>query len=373
MILGLLAIVSLPENAGAQTMRQREVQTRSGSFRVRFNRVEGLFLGYRLKGGPKTRESVKLFVEAGYGLHNASPRWEAGLAYVGDRVSATAAVFDRTESADVEPIPTNENSLFSLIFKGDDRNYFRAKNGFEAQSTYRLRPRLHLFGVLSAYAYESMPVETEWSLFYPNRRFRANPEVRPGDLERLALGFIADTRVKSPIFRSAWYVKAVYERGFRAFDYHGAILTIKRYQKLRFGNQAIVLRARVGTRESAAEQHRFHLGGVSTLRGYGTKAFFGNRMILINGDYLFRGDLFSRLPGLHLLNLILFVDTGWISPELPHKHLFHGFQDVNLHDFKTNAGLAVAFSQQLFRINVARRFDGTSDPWTVSVRLMRAL
>ena len=375
LILSLLAIFLLYEEARAQTKDQKELRQLSRSVRLRHNRVEGLFLGYRIEGSPKTGDSITLFAESGYGLHSRSFRWEAGAEWRGDRVTTTATAFDRTESPNREFIRTEGNSISSLLFKGDYRSYYRAKNGFETKTIYRLRPSFHLLGSFTAFAYESMPVETEWSILYPDKRFRANPEVRPGNFGRIQFGFIADTRAKSPIFRNAWFLKGVYERGFREFSYDGIILTVKRYQKVIFGNQAFVLHARVGTRESSAEQHRFYLGGVGTLRGFGIKEFFGNRMILINWDYLFRGDLFSRLPirALHLLNLILFVDTGWISPQLRDKHLFEGFQDVCLQDFETDAGLALAFSQQLFRINVARRLDKNSDPWTFSLRLMRKL
>ena len=371
----MLAIFSLHGEASAESKDQKELLHLSRSVRVRHNRVEGFFLGYRIKGSSKTWDSVTLFAESGFGLHSRSPRWEAGVEYRGDRATITATAFDRTESPECDLIRTRENTLFSLLFKGDYRNYFRAKNGFETKTIYRLRPSFQLLGSFSAYTYESMPVETEWSILYPDRQFRANPEVRPGNFGRIQFGFIADSRVKSPIFRNAWYLKGIYERGFREFSYDGILLTIKRYQKVIFGSQAFVIHARIGTRESSAEQHRFYLGGVSTLRGFGIKEFFGNRMILINWDYLFRGDLFSLLPirGLHLLNLILFVDTGWITHQLSHKRLFDGFRDVSLRDFKTDAGLAIAFSQQLFRINVARRLDRRSDPWTFSLRLMRKL
>ena len=295
--------------------------------------------------------------------------------YKGRKATLSIAFFDRTETEDREIIRTVENTLFALLFKGDYRDYFRAKNGFEAKGTYRYRPKLLLTGRLAAFTYASLPIETEWSLFRRNRAFRANPAVRPGDAGLLQIGFVIDTRVRSPLFRNAWTLVGIYERGFREFGYNGLVLVGKRYQKVIFGNQAFVFQGRLAARESTAEQHLFDLGGVGTLRGFGIKEFTGNRMAMFNIDYLFQGDLLGRIPvrGAHLLSLILFFDTGWTSLAPRRNNLFDGFQNLKLKDFKSDAGIALTLPQQILRFNLARRLDRRSDPWTFSVRLMRKL
>ena len=191
----------------------------------------------------------------------------------------------------------------------------------------------------------------------------------------LQIGLIHGPRRRGPLFRNAWYVNGVYERGFREFGYNGIVLHIKRDQKVVFGRQAFVLGCLLGARESTDEQHLFDLGGMGTLRGYHIKEFTGNRVIMLNVDYLFRGDLLGRIPlkGAQLLNTILFVDTGWTSTVSRRKHLLEGFQDLRPEDFRSDVGLAVSLSRQLLRVNVARRLDGDKSTWTFSVRFMREL
>ncbi len=123
------------------------------------------------------------------------------------------------------------------------------------------------------------------------------------------------------------------------------------------------------------EQHLFDLGGVSTLRGYDTKEFTGNRMAMVNIDYLFGGDVLGRIPlkGFHLLNLILFFDVGWTSHVSKTRHLVAGFAGLDPTDFKPDVGIAVAAIRQLVRVNAARRLDRRDDAWVFSLRFVRKL
>ena len=345
------------------------------SMRLRYNRVEGVFLGYSLKTSPARWPGLKLFAQTGYGLHSTSPRWEAGAEYERDAFSVSLTLFDRTDTHDEEVFSTLEATFFSSLFKWDYRDYFRAKNGFEAEGTYRWRRHLSIVGGLSAFTYVPMAVESQWSLFYPDRAFRGNPRVRPGAAGLLWFGALFDSRARGPLFRNAWVVKGIYERGFREFGYDGLLLSAKRYQKVVLGSQVFVIQAHVKTRESTAAQHLFGLGGVSTLRGYGFKEFIGNRMLMANFDYLFRGDLLGRIPlkGFHLLSLTLFLDAGWAGSVPRDRNLLAGFDDLRLGDFKADAGVALSLPQQLLRLNLARRLDRSDDAWVLSVRIRKEL
>jgi len=374
-IVGILQVlIGCVEGHAQEGVRQR-LEVFSRYTRLRYNRVEGLFAGYHLAATPKAWKGIRFFAEVGYGLHNQKPRWEGGVDYDKGKRAFTFVLFDRTETNDRETVRSGENSLYALLYKGDYRDYFRAKYGFEAKGSYRYTPRLLLVGRLTAYTYESMPDKTQWSLFRRDSNFRSNPAVRPGRIGLLQTGFIYDTQSRGPLFRNAWYLSAFYERGFQEFGYNGFILHAKRYQKVVVGSQAIVAQCRIGSRESAYEQHRFDLGGVSTLRGYRIKEFTGNRMAMLNIDYLFRGDILGRVPlkGVNLLQTILFFDTGWTSLAARHTHLLNGFQELRLSDFKSDLGLAVALPHQIFRVNIACRLDGGDPPWVFSVRFMRKL
>lgn len=368
-----LAALCLFIGAAEANAPQGRLKAFSRSIRMRYNRVEGIFLGYRLGVAPRTWQGFGFFAEGGYGMHNQSPRWESGLEYQKDKTTFSLTLFDRTETNDRDITHTGENTVFTLLFKWDYQDYFRTKQGIEAKGAYRYRRYLRFLGRLSAFDYENMPLETGWSLFHPNRAFRTNPRIQPGDAGLLQLGFVLDTRIRSPIFRNAWHLSATCERGFRAFEYNGLILAVKRFQKVALGSQAFVVQARIGTRQSTHEQHLFDLGGVSTLRGYDIKEFTGNRMVMVNFDYLFGGDLLGRMPirGLHLLNLILFFDAGWTHAVPKSETLLSGFGDLSLKDFKPNVGVGVGALRQFLRFNLALRLDRRNDPWVVSLRVKR--
>ena len=48
--------------------------------------------------------------------------------------------------------------------------------------------------------------------------------------------------------------------------------------------------------------------------------------------------------------------------------LLKGFGKLNLNDFKSNFGIAVALPRQLLRLNLAKRTDRSTDAWVVSAR-----
>lgn len=342
-------------------------------FYARYNRVEGFFAGYQLKFVPKRWESLSTFVQTGYGIQNEGFRWATGLEWAQKKYGFKFTVFDRTATHDNDIIRTAENSLFALLYKGDYRDYFRAKNGFSFQTTYALKPRTHLWGSLSAYTYANMPVATQWSTFRTNSTFRDNPTIIPGKTGLLELGIRYDTRRRVPRFLNSWYLFATFESGFREFAYNGLQLGLTRHQKTIWGNQAFIVQARLATRDHTAEQFLFDLGGVGTLRGYGIKEFSGNRMLMASIDYLFRGDLFSHIPipAAHLFNIILFADTGWTQTVPRTSNILDGFQNANLTDLKTDIGIALGITDRLFRLNIARRLDHSNDFMTISARFFR--
>ncbi len=371
----LLAVLVWVSDACAQTGDVSRFEKFYRGARLRYNRVEGSFLGYRLSAGRKDWPRLKVFAESGYGFASRSARWEAGLEYRGRKFRFNAAVYDRSETPEPGIVGTNENSLFSLLFKWDYRDYFRAKNGFEAKFALRSKRTLSLFSGLTAYRCEPMAVRTAWSLFLRNRPFRSNPPARPGDVGMLYAGATVDTRVGSPLFRNAWYGSLRYERGFRDFAFHGLTLEGKRFQKVRFGRQGLIVRARLSTRQSAVSQFLFGLGGVGTLRGFDIKEFRANRLVLFNVEYAFHGDVLPRIPvrGFQLLNLTVFVDAGWTRLMPESAQLFAGFRELGFASFMTSTGLGIALPRQLLRLNVARRLDRWDDAWTFSFRLRYSL
>ncbi len=339
----------------------------------RYNRVEGLFVSYTVNATPTSTRDLTATFGGGYGIHNEGFRWDAGLKVDRLKWSAGATLFDRTVSPNESIVRTAENTVFALLFKGDYLDYFRARNGFEVDLTYKSTRHLSLVAYLSAFQYRNMPVDVNWTVFRNSDAFRANPSIREGDAAVFKMGIAYNNRRSSPIFRNAWFVSALFERGFREFPYNGVSLSFKRYQKTIFGRQAFVARGLLGTRESIDEQHQYDLGGISTLRGYRIKEYSGNRVILLNFDYLFRGDIVRRLSSRlgQFVELIAFSDAGWVSRSPKTANALSGFDSLRLDDIRTNLGAAVSLYRQLVRFNIARRFDSDIDDWTLSVRFRR--
>ena len=370
LLVAIAAVLALCVDASALDMEAaRRDLSRSG--RVWFNRVEGLFIGYRLGVSPHQLKGATVHAETGYGFDSKEARWETGLTYRSDRVIASLTAFDRTETNDALIVGTGENSIFSALFKWDYRDYYRTKNGFELKGSYRLRPRLTVLSSLSGFSYETMAVKTDWGLLYPDRAYRVNPAVREGDVGLFRLGLTYDSRRGGPLFRNSWVLSGSYRRAFREFDHNALALSATRFQKTVFGNQAFIVSARITSVESTAEQFLYDLGGVGTLRGFEIKEFTGNRMVLLTADYLFRGDVLNHVPirGFDLVNLILFADTGWLTARPRSGHLLAGFGSLSLRDFKTDAGVSIALPRQIFRFDVARRLDRKEDPWVLSARI----
>ncbi len=340
---------------------------------LRYNRVEGLFVGYGVRVTPSQARHVTGTVSGGYGIHNKGSRWDVGLKIDKTRWTAGAALFDRTASPNEAIVRTTENTLFALLFKGDYRDYFRIRNGFEVDFRYKSTRYLSLLAYLSAFEYRSMPVDVSWTVFRNDDNFRPNPAIREGDAAVFKTGILYNNRRKSPIFRNAWLVSLIYERGFREFPYDGFSIAFKRYQKTILGRQVFVARGLLGARENTDEQLLYDLGGISTLRGYRIKEFTGNRVLLFNIDYLFRGDVIGKLSNRlgQFVELVAFADAGWVAQVSKQANILDGFDTFRADDIKTNVGGAISLYRQLIRFNVVRRFDSDVDDWTFSVRFRR--
>ena len=358
---------------GADVSAQIQNLTLSREARVRYNRVEGLFIGYQLEIEPTSSRDVAFQVGGGYGLHNTEPRWDVGVEIDKPKWFLSGTIFDRTTSPNESIIRPAENTVFTFLFKGDYLDYFRAKHGFEVNARYKATRFLSFVGYLSAFQYRNMPVDVSWTVFRGDEAFRPNPIIREGDAGLAKIGISYTNKRKSPVFRNAWVASAVYERGFREFPYNGLALSFKRYQKTIFGKQAFVLRGLLGSRESIDEQHLYDIGGISTLRGYRIKEYTGNRIILFNVDYLFRGDIVGKISSRagQFVELIGFADAGWVTLRPKADNLIAGFGDFRFGDLKYSAGGAISLYRQLIRFNVARRFDSDIDDWTFSVRFRR--
>ena len=335
--------------------------------KIRYNRVEGFFLGV---SPPKLAQAdFELFGYVGYGFENAKWRYEVGLRrsrFWMNRLVIGAAHYDQTDTQDRWIVSGLENTLAALLFREDFMDYYRRKGWrfFAVQSM----SEIYKFGLeFRTDRYESMNRRTNWSIFGGDKKFRPNPSVEEGKMQSL----LATAEVDLMGYREGWIFRGQFEKAGDPFggdfDFQRLMLQGKRYQRT-FGNQQAVLNVMAGfhksPRDTLPDQKRFDLGGIESLRGFPFKAFTGDRMILGNVYYLFGGDILghSGFPIVRTLQLILFADTG---------AAFDTNNDLQLGDLKTDVGVAIADLENTFRINFAKRLDRSEDTIEITVRLLR--
>ena len=146
----ILAALYLFIGAAEANAPQGRLKAFYRSIRMRYNRVEGIFLGYRL--GVAAQDLAGLRPLCRGRLRHAQP-----VAPLGKAAWSTKRIrrpFPLPCSTAPKPTTgeitrTSENTVFTLLFKWDYQDYFRTKQGFEAKGAYRYRRRLLFLGRLS--------------------------------------------------------------------------------------------------------------------------------------------------------------------------------------------------------------------------------
>jgi len=356
----------------------------------RYNRVEGPFLNLGLNYLPPTIDALKFYGSAGWGFKNQTDkhfRYSLGVRkdlLDDNRLRIGLEAFKRVESQDDWFIDDSENSFMSLFFREDYKDYYGV-DGFKFYIEHQFEQQLfntHTIRFeLSRRTFDALRKNTNWSVFGGDRNFAQNPTVT-GDIivagDEISAKLIGelDWRDHPVITTTGWYLSAIYEQTFEDFETNGLFVTAKRYQPT-FGNQRLVLSAYAGSRHgSLAAQHLMHLGGVGSLRGYDDMEFSGNRMTMFNANYLFNGDLLTKVPLADVpyfgalwskLSLGVFLDTGLAWKTDPDDNIFQSFDRFD--NFKTDVGLSLLFFEGLFRMDIANRLDRSNDDFRITFRL----
>lgn len=341
------------------------------NFLLRYNRVEGGFIGFR-----EPREHyhnwrmghLRPFGEIGYGFENKDLRYQ-----IGGQLSTLSSLnlflggeyHDFTDTQDAWLVSESENSVNALFVKKDFFDYYR-RNGF---SFFAVQELTRDFKIKVEYRnddYSNMFNTSNWSLFRGGHDFRLNPLIDEGNMRSLSFSINLDTRYDARTPESGWYLNGTAEFAGQFagqklngdFNFDRYIIDLRRYQSLSY-SENLDLRVRVGSsRGNIPEQFLFDLGGVSTLPGYNFKEFTGDRMVLFNSEYRTDGEwLFDDIWFLDHFHYILFANTGlaWFAQDTSSPFNFDNFE---LSDLKTDIGIAVANRDGNVRVNFARRLDG---------------
>lgn len=341
------------------------------NFILRYNRVEGGFIGFR---EPRDHYHnwrmghLNLFGEIGYGFENKDLRYQ-----IGGQLSTLSSLnlflggeyHDFTDTQDAWLVSESENSANALFVKKDFLDYYRRK-GF---SFFAVQEFTRDFKVKVEYRnddYSNMLNMSNWSLFRGGHDFRLNPLINEGNMRSLIFSVNLDTRYDARVPESGWYLNGTAEFAGQVagqelngdFNFDRYIIDLRRYQTLSY-SESLDFRLRVGSgRGNVPEQFLFDLGGISTLPGYHFKEFTGDRMVMFNSEYRTDGEfLFDDIWFLNLFHYILFANTGlaWFAQDTSSPLNFDNFE---FSDLKTDVGIAIANRDGDMRVNFAHRLDG---------------
>ena len=220
-----------------------------------------------------------------------------------------------------------------------------------------------------ALEYDDIREKDVWSFYQlidSKRKYRENPEI---DEERgigVSVGYTFDSRINQFMLTDDFIFNISLEKAGGAlggyFEYYGWSVKLKKYKRT-FGPQMLIVRGFLGVRDrTVSEQFLYDLGGIGTLRGYKHKEFTGNRVGMVNVDYLFNRAIFKLLPVKFLpfyptMSLIAFFDAGWTNLGTKTKPLSAG-KSFDSSDIKTNIGIGYSIARDMVRIDFAKRLDG---------------
>ncbi|MEX0735995.1 MAG: hypothetical protein WD182_01040, partial [Bacteroidota bacterium] len=123
------------------------------------------------------------------------------------------------------------------------------------------------------------------------------------------------------------------------------------------------VRLRVGTSEGVIPAQKiFEAGGLGTLHAFPFKSEAGNRMILLNAEYIINGDFLGELdfwPSSFMsgLNFILLSDAGYFREVSSRASWTEGFEDLRWNDFKHNVGVGLSNRSGSMRLAFVWRTD----------------
>lgn len=377
-----------------------------------YNRVDGLTLGLKFPQNNWWDERRKRFAvlgKIGYSFVRDHIQYRVGLErWIGRdfRFALGGQVHDLTDTQDRWIISDTENGLAAALIREDFRDYYRRK-GYGVYGTQNIGRHVQFKAEYSEDEISDLQQKAKWSLFGGKKQFRANPAALPFDYalnagshtmdlnQVMTYSMTIDTRDHQEDPRRGWFVQGSLEQGQvshgRDFDYSRAIVDLRRYQPLGWGEN-LSLRLRAGSASGMLlPMYWFDLGGISTLRGYRFKSLTGDRMVLANIEYrinTFGSDWFL----LDDFDLVLFMDSGtaWFNQEnarstyehwpmdesadqsLQNQSLDDGFDTLTWKKLKTNVGLGLASRDGDFRIDFAKPTTHNGKDIIVTFRLQRS-
>jgi len=344
-----------------------------GYAKVRFNRVEGLFLGAKVREDSVTNR-LALFGSAGYAFSDKRPKFSLGAEVFLDARRKYSAGIEGFRGLDHIPDEGFYEDFAilggTLLSKIDYRDYYYSegwKMWIGGKPASRVSFRLEYRNEDHSTAAQS----TNYSLLERDEVYRPNPPIADGAMrslmlsarygdEPVALGLIArdfaelDVEHSNPgILSSAFHFTRAVVRGE---------LHLKTYSQRFLFAPTLSLRMTAGASSGTVPPQRvFSLesrydgfGPFGVLRGGSVKEFAGHSFVVFSLEHNFRNTpfLILNIPFLYKNGIELLVHgtaaRAWSSSPLPFSHTTNGWY--------TEAGVGVSRVLGLFRLDYTYRF-----------------
>jgi len=103
------------------------------------------------------------------------------------------------------------------------------------------------------------------------------------------------------------------------------------------------------------------------VQGYPFKEEQGNRMLLMNAEFIINGDFLGDLafwPSwlMRGLNIIVLTDAGLVRSVAPAARWTEGFENIQFSDFKHDVGAGISTRNGSFRAAFVWRTDRSEPP-----------
>jgi len=276
-----------------------------------------------------------------------------------------------TDTKDQWLIGQGENTAAACFIHEDYRDYFeRAGWGANAAYTVQTDDLTSQFNLQYLQdKYRSMNNRTEWSLFGGDKVFRLNPPIDEGTMHSVVVSLGISTRKKSMYGEHGWSAFGTAEFAEQSFGgdfgFRQYTVDVRRYQPLgRYDN--LNIRVRAGTSEGMLPVQRlYEIGGLSTVQVLPFKTMSGNRMLLVNAEYILNSNVLHDVdfwPSWLTsgVNLLFIADAGWTNTVRPSASFDEGFGSLRLKQFRSNLGVGVSNRSGSFRLAYLWSTDGTN-------------
>jgi hypothetical protein len=380
-----------------------------------YNRVDGWTFGMKLPESEWWQRHNHNFALIGKGGYSFASKWwqyQIGLEHglFDDNILALGGeCHNMTDTQDHWIISDEENSFAAAVLKEDFQDYYK-RTGY---SFYGVQKLAHSVDIKAEYRFDdfsNLVNHTNWAMFGKHKTFRDNPMALPygfstrpllneNDSEALRIrSFCAtltiDTRDRLKQPTQGWYIQAFGERaGYELtsdLEFERAIVDVRKYIPMGW-DENLNIRLRAGSaRGVLPPMYWFDLGGISTLRGSRFKELTGDRMVLANAEYrISTGDAWFLS---HQFDIVLFVDSGYAwfaneetpamlntwpiddqNQELAQQTMLRdSFDTLTWSDLKTSVGIGLEACNGDFRVDFAKKTDGSGNDIIITARITRS-